>query len=257
MTRRDLAVIVVAAGRGERLKASAPKAFVEINGRTILEHSLSPLSHLADLAQVVIAAPSTHLVEATEIAGAVLNTHATLDVVAGGETRQQSIANALAVLSDDIEIVLVHDAARAFASASLFERVASAVRATQASVIPALEIADTIKRVSGEAVLETVDRSSLRSAQTPQGFIASELQRAYAVAGDDFTDDAALMQSQGKKVSFVAGEVEATKITTPDDLVGVLSRLNGAGRTGRSWARYQQRGGRPIARSTTCAGDPT
>ena len=232
MTRRDLAVIVVAAGRGERLKASAPKAFVEINGRTILEHSLSPLSHLANLAQVVIAAPSTHLVEATEIAGDVLNTDATLDVVAGGETRQQSIANALAVLSDDIEIVLVHDAARAFASASLFERVASAVRATQASVIPALEIADTIKRVSGEAVLETVDRSSLRSAQTPQGFIASELQRAYAVAGDDFTDDAALMQSQGKKVAFVAGEVEATKITTPDDLVGLLSRLNGAGRTG-------------------------
>ena len=232
MTRRDLAVIVVAAGRGERLKASAPKAFVEINGRTILEHSLSPLSHLADLAQVVIAAPSTHLVEATEIAGAVLNTDATLDVVAGGETRQQSIANALAVLSDDIELVLVHDAARAFASASLFERVASAVRSTRASVIPALEIADTIKRVSGDAVLETVDRSSLRSAQTPQGFIASELQRAYAVAGDDFTDDAALMQSQGKKVTFVAGEVEATKITTPDDLVGVLSRLNGAGRTG-------------------------
>ena len=232
MTRRDLAVIVVAAGRGERLKASAPKAFVEINGRTILEHSLLPLPHLADLAQVVIAAPSTHLVEATEIAGGVLNTDATLDVVAGGETRQQSIANALAVLGKDIEIVLVHDAARAFASISLFDRVADAVRSSRASVIPALEIADTIKRVSGNDVLETVDRSSLRSAQTPQGFMASDLQRAYSVAGDDFTDDAALMQSQGKKVTFVAGEAEAIKITTPDDLVGVLSRLNGAGRTG-------------------------
>lgn len=232
MTRRDLAVIVVAAGRGERLKASAPKAFVEINGQTILEHSLSPLSNLADLAQVVIAAPSTHLAEATEIANSVLSTDATLDVVVGGDTRQQSIANALAVISDDIEIVLVHDAARAFASASLFERIISAVRSTRASVVPALEIADTIKRVSGSEVLETVDRSALRSAQTPQGFIAADLKRAYANAGDDFTDDAALMQSQGKKVSFVAGEVEAAKITTPDDLSGVLSRLNGPGRTG-------------------------
>ena len=232
MTRRDLAVIVVAAGRGERLKASAPKAFVEVNGHTILEHSLAPISALTDLAQVVIAAPATHLAEATEIANAVLTTDAILDVVVGGDTRQQSIANALAVVGDEIEIVLVHDAARAFASSALFERVADAVRATSASVIPALEIADTIKRVSGDRVEETVDRSALRSAQTPQGFFASELKRAYANASDDFTDDAALMQSQGKKVSFVAGEVEATKITTPEDLVGVLSRLNGPGRTG-------------------------
>ncbi len=232
MTRRDLAVIVVAAGRGERLKASAPKAFVEVNGHTILEHSLAPISALADLAQVVIAAPSTHLADATEIANAVLTTDATLDVVVGGETRQQSIANALAVVGDDVEIVLVHDAARAFASSALFERVANAVRSTSASVIPALEIADTIKRVSGDQVQETVDRSSLRSAQTPQGFMAADLKRAYANASDDFTDDAALMQSQGKKVSFVAGEVEAAKITTPEDLVGVLSRLNGPGRTG-------------------------
>ena len=232
MTRRDLAVIVVAAGRGERLKASAPKAFVEVNGHTILEHSLAPISALTDLAQGVIAAPATHLAEATEIANAVLTTDAILDVVVGGDTRQQSIANALAVVGDEIEIVLVHDAARAFASSALFERVVDAVRSTSASVIPALEIADTIKRVSGDRVEETVDRSALRSAQTPQGFIASELKRAYANASDDFTDDAALMQSQGKKVSFVAGEVEATKITTPEDLVGVLSRLNGPGRTG-------------------------
>jgi 2-C-methyl-D-erythritol 4-phosphate cytidylyltransferase/2-C-methyl-D-erythritol 2,4-cyclodiphosphate synthase len=214
------------------LKASAPKAFVEVNGHTILEHSLAPISALAELAQVVIAAPATHLAEATEIANSVLNTDAPLDVVVGGDTRQQSIANALAVVGDDIEIVLVHDAARAFASSALFERVASAVRSTRASVIPALEIADTIKRVAGDHVQETVDRSSLRSAQTPQGFVATDLKRAYASASDDFTDDAALMQSQGKKVSFVAGEVEAAKITTPEDLVGVLSRLNGPGRTG-------------------------
>lgn len=232
MTRRDLAVIVVAAGRGERLKASTPKAFVEINGRTILEHSLTSVATLGELGQVVIAAPADHLAQATEIANSVLLADTTLDVVVGGETRQQSIANALAVVHDEAEIVLVHDAARAFASSSLFERVAAAVRETQASVIPALEITDTIKRVSAGQVQETVDRSSLRSAQTPQGFLAADLKRAYANASDDFTDDAALLQSQGKRVSFVVGEAEASKITTPEDLIGVLSRLNGAGRTG-------------------------
>lgn len=232
MTRRDLAVIVVAAGRGERLKASTPKAFVEINGRTILEHALTSIATLVELGQVVIAAPADYLAQATEIANSVLLADTTLDVVVGGETRQQSIANALAVVHDEAEIVLVHDAARAFASSSLFERVAAAVRKTQASVIPALEITDTIKRVSAGQVQETVDRSSLRSAQTPQGFLAADLKRAYANASDDFTDDAALLQSQGKRVSFVVGEAEASKITTPEDLIGVLSRLNGAGRTG-------------------------
>ena len=232
MTRRDLAVIVVAAGRGERLKASAPKAFVEINGRTILEHSLSAIASLTDMAQVVIAAPATHLAQATEIANAVLITDANLDIVVGGDTRQQSIANALAVVDEGIDIVLVHDAARAFASTQLFERVAAAVRESRTSVIPALEIADTIKRVSGDIVLETVDRSSLRSAQTPQGFLAADLISAYASATDDFTDDAALMQSLGKRVAFVTGEAEAAKITTQDDLVGVLARLNGTALTG-------------------------
>ncbi len=232
MTRRDLAVIVVAAGRGERLGASAPKAFVEINGQSILQHSLASLRGLAELAQVVVAAPLSHLTEATELANQSIADDLVLDVVAGGETRQQSIANALAVLSEEIEIVLVHDAARAFASVDLFRRVADAVRTNHTSVIPALAIADTIKRVNGNEVLETVDRSKLRSAQTPQGFVAKELRRAYASATDDFTDDAALMQSQGKKVLFVEGEVEAAKITTPEDLLAVVARLNGAARTG-------------------------
>ena len=153
-------------------------------------------------------------------------------MVAGGETRQQSIAHALAVLDVDVDVVLVHDAARAFASTALFESVYTRVKNSQQAVIPAMQISDTIKRVSSEEILETVDRSSLRSAQTPQGFIAAELKRAYADATNDFTDDAALFQSLGKKVLFVEGEADAAKITTPDDLGGVLARLNGPGRTG-------------------------
>ena len=228
MTNRDLAVIVVAAGRGERLKAQLPKAFVAINGRTILEHSLLPVAKLPNLAQVIIAAPESHLVEAQAIAHAVFDISTV--VVAGGQTRQQSIANALAAVT--AEIVLVHDAARAFASSNLFEAVYQKVKTSGHGVIPALAISDTIKRISEGVILETVDRSALRSAQTPQGFIAAELKRAYADASNDFTDDAALFQSLGKTVLFVEGETDAAKITTQDDLGGVLARLNGPGRTG-------------------------
>lgn len=230
MTNRDLAVIVVAAGRGERLKSDKPKAFVEINGRTILAHSLSPISELQDLKQVVVAAPEAFLAEATQIVSQNFDQDVEVTVVVGGETRQQSIAHALAAV--DASYVLVHDAARAFASADLFRAVYGKVKNSQQAVIPAVQISDTVKRVKDDAVLETVDRSALRSAQTPQGFIAAELKRAYADASNDFTDDAALFQSLGKTVLFVEGEVNAAKITTPDDLGGVLARLNGPGRTG-------------------------
>jgi 2-C-methyl-D-erythritol 4-phosphate cytidylyltransferase/2-C-methyl-D-erythritol 2,4-cyclodiphosphate synthase len=233
MTARDLAVIVVAAGRGERLGANTPKAFVEIIGRTILEYSLIPLQNMDALAQVIVAAPATHREAALDIADSVLGHSGNrIDVVVGGETRQQSIANALAVIDSAAEVVLVHDAARAFATTKLFDRVADAVRETRSACIPALEIADTIKRVEGDLVLDTVDRSTLRAAQTPQGFVASELVAAYREAGADFTDDAALMQSLGHKVLFVAGEASAEKITTGSDLARVVSRLSSGTRTG-------------------------
>ena len=230
MTNRDLAVIVVAAGRGERLKSDKPKAFVEINGRTILAHSLLPIAELENLKQLVIAAPESQVAEAIEIANQYFDDATQVTVVVGGETRQQSISNALAQV--DAEIVLVHDAARAFATAELFKSVYDKVKASSQAVIPAIQIADTVKRVSDDVVLETVDRSSLRSAQTPQGFVTSDLKRAYAEATNDFTDDAALFQSLGKKVLFVPGEANAAKITTPDDLNVVLTRFNGPGRTG-------------------------
>lgn len=230
MTARDLAVIVVAAGRGERLKADTPKALVAVNGQTILERALRPLTQLAQLSQVVITAPANRINEVTEIANRVVSDAVSLQVVAGGETRQQSIANALAEVST--EFVLIHDAARAFATAELFDRVYEKVKSSGHGVIPALEISDTIKKVSAGQVLETVDRSLLRSAQTPQGFVTSDIKAAYDAATEDHTDDAALFQSLGKEIHYVAGEKLAAKITTPEDLAEVNARLNGPGRIG-------------------------
>ena len=211
----DLAVVLVAGGLGVRLGASKPKALVEFSGKTILEHALVGASRARGLKELIIAAPADHLAEVAEL---VANSVGEIDfkVVAGGDTRQQSIAHALEAVT--APIVLVHDAARALAPSSLFDRVADAVRESGVGTVPVLEVFDTIKRVEADLVRETVDRSQLRRAQTPQGFVSSELKTAYDQAVEDFTDDAALMQSTGVTIRFVAGDSAAYKITTPEDL---------------------------------------
>jgi 2-C-methyl-D-erythritol 4-phosphate cytidylyltransferase/2-C-methyl-D-erythritol 2,4-cyclodiphosphate synthase len=115
-------------------------------------------------------------------------------------------------------IVLVHDTARALTPAAVFDRVADSVRETGIGTVPVLEVVDTIKRISGDEVLETVDRNELRKAQTPQGFLTSELVAGYAAAVSEYTDDAALMQAYGAKIRLVEGDAQAYKITTPEDL---------------------------------------
>ena len=225
-----IAVVLVAAGRGERLGAGVPKAFATVAGRTLLEHSIRRIFSTDELTQLVIAAPSSHIVEAEQIARAVAaqvdlrlgvaagSSAAKLSVVVGGDTRQQSIANALGAIAPETQVVLVHDSARALTPASVFDRVAQSVRDTGLATIPVMPIVDTIKRVAGETVLDTVDRQTLRIAQTPQGFQAYELLEAYRNATEDFTDDAALVQSMGATLRFVEGDAVALKITTPDDL---------------------------------------
>ena len=138
----------------------------------------------------------------------------------GGDTRQRSVAAGLAALPDDIDVVLVHDAARALTPAAQFAAVAAQVE-PGIGVIPALAVVDTLKRVEGGAVVAPVDRSGLVAAQTPQGFVRTELLAAYARAAAedlDYTDDAALFAAAGGAVRFVAGSDEALKITTPHDL---------------------------------------
>jgi 2-C-methyl-D-erythritol 4-phosphate cytidylyltransferase/2-C-methyl-D-erythritol 2,4-cyclodiphosphate synthase len=190
------------------LGAGVPKAFAWVAGQPILARALVPIP--ADV-ELVIVAPASHLADALALAPGAT-------VVAGGDTRQASVAAGLTALEPGIRTVLVHDAARAFAPTELFERVIDAVKSTGNGVIPVLPVSDTIKRVDGERVLETVDRSALVHVQTPQGFPRSALDAAYATARDDHTDDAALFAASGGTVITVAGDARAHKITTPADL---------------------------------------
>ena len=228
MAKRDIALVVVAAGQGQRLGAGKPKAFVDLVGRPLLTHAIESIIALPDLAQLIIAVPESHLVEAAEIgAELIADLPISFEVVLGGETRQASIANALAELAAESEIVLVHDAARALAPTSLFAKVADSVRKNKISSLPVMRVVDTIKRIDGDTILETVDREVLRSAQTPQGFVTSDLVAAYAAAQADYTDDAALMQAAGHRILAVDGDERAFKITTPADLAAAELRFAG------------------------------
>jgi len=221
MPKRDLALVLVAAGRGERLGAGVPKALAIIAGETLLVHAVRNVLKVRNLTELVVAAPADQLDEFAQIVMDTANSAAVdieIKLVAGGDTRQHSISNGLDAISADTGVVLIHDVARALAPASLFERVALAVAETGVGVVPIQPLVDTIKRIDGDQVSETVDRTTLGAAQTPQGFDLVKLRAAYANPAADFTDDAALYQSTGGEIISVLGDPIAFKVTNPEDL---------------------------------------
>ena len=213
-----VAIIVVAAGAGTRLGADAPKAFVGIDQHSILRHALRGVFDAAP-AQVVVVAPAGREGDAqTHAAEGAGDRRDLVSVVTGGATRQESVAAGLAAVWPDVETVLVHDAARALTPGAVFDRVVAAVERTGAGVVPVLPVVDTIKQVDGERIAAGVDRSQLAAAQTPQGFPRAMLEKAYASATQEHTDDAALVAAAGAEVRAVPGDARAFKITLPADL---------------------------------------
>jgi 2-C-methyl-D-erythritol 2,4-cyclodiphosphate synthase/2-C-methyl-D-erythritol 4-phosphate cytidylyltransferase len=215
-----IAVIVVAAGEGTRLGAGTPKAFVPLGGRPMLEHALHSVLGMREPAQLIVVVPGGLLDEARQIATRTAGVVAELvTVVAGGESRQASVHAGLSAVLASVDVVLVHDAARALTPSTQFDRVVAAVDATDRGAVPGLPVADTIKRMdAGGTILGTVDRSELSAVQTPQGFPRTQLDDAYAAQPDDFTDDAALVAAVGHPVGLVEGDPLAFKITTAWDL---------------------------------------
>ena len=206
--------LVPAAGRGVRLGADVPKAFVALCGRSLLWRAVHGLLESGCIDEVVVAV-------AAEDAGHAADALAGVDrvqFVTGGAQRSDSVRAALDAVPG-IDVVLVHDAARCLTPASVIRDVVAAVRAGHHAVVPVLPVTDTVKQVdAGGAVVATVDRSALRVAQTPQGFDAALLRRAHAANGAPATDDAGLVERLGERVMTVPGHPHAFKITTPFDL---------------------------------------
>ncbi len=216
--RADIGAIVAAAGQGTRLGRGS-KALVELNGRTALARAVSLFLALDEVARIVVVGPPGQLDEARREAEA-LHPRKPVLVYPGGETRQQSVHAGLNAL-EGCEYVLVHDAARPMASAALARRVLAAARQSGAA-IPGLAPRDALKRVESGRLAESLDRSRMFLAQTPQCFRYQVLERAHFEAADAGLvgdDDAALVMAAGHPVTVVPGEPGNIKLTTMEDLV--------------------------------------
>jgi 2-C-methyl-D-erythritol 4-phosphate cytidylyltransferase len=220
--------IVLAGGVGDRLGGDTPKAFVPLAGRPLLLRAAEAACGARAISSIVVTAPAGW----EDLAHAMVEPVGTHAVVTGGATRQASVRAALEAVPADCEAIVCHDAARPLATTALFEAVLDGLKGWD-GVVPVVAVPDTVKRVGGDAVEGTLERASLRLAQTPQAFLAIALRDAHARAerdGLDVTDDAAALEHAGYRVRAVPGEPGNFKITTAEDLERAESALAEAGR---------------------------
>jgi len=213
--------VLVAAGRGERLGDERPKAFAALGGRVLLAESLERLDASPWIDALVVVAPP-EWEEAVIVLAEELAAGKVAASVTGGETRAASVRAGLAEVPETAAVVLVHDAARPLVTDDVIERVLQPLGEGFDGAVPALPLADTVKRVRGETVVETLDRSDLVAVQTPQAFVAPALR---AAADGEGTDCASLVERRGGRIRVVAGDPRLLKVTSPDDLRLVESWL--------------------------------
>jgi 2-C-methyl-D-erythritol 4-phosphate cytidylyltransferase len=216
--------VLAAAGSGERLGADRPKAFVRLGNRVLLAESLERLDASAWVDAIVVAAPPGWEEPAILLAEE-LGCSKVSACVAGGATRGESVRLAVAEVSDDAGAVLVHDAARPLVVDDVIGRVLAALNEGWDGAVPVLPVADTVKRVDGDRVVETLDRSELRVVQTPQAFIASVLREALAGDVSSVSDCSSLVEARGGRVKAVAGDERLLKVTEVSDLGRVAALL--------------------------------
>jgi 2-C-methyl-D-erythritol 4-phosphate cytidylyltransferase len=213
--------VLAAAGRGERLGDDRPKAFARLGGLPLLAEPLRRLDESEWIDGIVVAAPpgweEPCIVLAEELGAGKVSA-----VVTGGETRAASVRAALAEVPGDAAVVLVHDAARPLVSDEVIGRVLAPLGEGYDGAVPVLPMPDTVKRVRGGDVLETVERDGLVAVQTPQAFLASALRGA---ADGDGTDCASLVEARGGRIRAVEGDRRLQKVTSPEDLELVASWL--------------------------------
>jgi 2-C-methyl-D-erythritol 4-phosphate cytidylyltransferase len=209
--------VLAAAGRGDRLGLDRPKAFAPLGERVLLAVPLRRLNDSEWIEGIVIAAPPDWEEPAILLAEE-LACEKVAAAVTGGETRADSVRAALVEVPQDAAVVLVHDAARPLVGESVIERVVAALGEGWDGVVPALPVADTVKRVRGEEVVETLERDGLVAAQTPQAFVASVLRTALGGDVAGATDCASLVEAAGGRVRIVEGDPKLLKVTDQADL---------------------------------------
>ena len=222
-----VAAIIVAGGRGARVGGPVPKQLLEIGGESILRRSVRACDGHPLVGELVVVVPEELVAAGEALVGV---TRVPCRVVAGGARRQDSVRAGFEAVSNAAEIVIVHDAARPFVTRDVIDRVIAAAASVGAAV-PAIPVADTVKRASvsdqSRVVLKTVPRDELWLAQTPQGFRRDVLARAVAAgqSADEATDEARLVEVAGGTVAIVDGDRRNVKITTSDDVTEARQRM--------------------------------
>ncbi len=229
------AALVPAAGRGERLGPGTPKALRQLAGVPMFVHAVNALTESRAVDLVIVAVPAASVDEVSALL-VQQQFSADVSVVAGGDTRPESVARALIGLPADVDVVLVHDAARPLVPPELVSAVVAAVRQGHLAVVPGVAMVDTVKEVDAKSdVTSTPPRATLRAIQTPQGFTREVLQAAHAALDVDeatITDDAGMVERMGVVVHVIEGHEEAFKVTRPIDLIlaeAILAKRRAAG----------------------------
>jgi 2-C-methyl-D-erythritol 4-phosphate cytidylyltransferase len=210
--------VLVAAGRGERFGGDRPKAFAKLAGRPLLAESLERLERSDWVEAIVVVAPDGWeepcILLAEELGAGKVNA-----AVRGGATRAESVREGLVDVPAEAAVVLVHDAARPVLPDEVIERVLTGIGDGWDGAVPALPLADTVKRAESDGrVVETIDRSGLFAVQTPQGFVGDVLRHALAAGQGEHTDCAAFVEAAGGRVRLVEGDPRLVKVTRPADL---------------------------------------
>jgi 2-C-methyl-D-erythritol 4-phosphate cytidylyltransferase/2-C-methyl-D-erythritol 2,4-cyclodiphosphate synthase len=241
----SVAAIIVAAGRGERLGGGQPKQLLEVGGRSLLQRSVAAFDGHPLVETIVVVLPEDLVAQGASLVGA---TSRPCRWVAGGVRRQDSVRLGLAAVAADVDLVLVHDAARPFVSRAVIDRVLEQTSAHGAAV-PAVQARDTVKRARRGTthVAETIARQDIWLAQTPQGFRRAVLEAAVAHgAAMEATDEAMLAEQAGLPVAIVEGDPENYKITTADDLARARRSVSGTFRIGTGYDLHRLVEGRPL-----------
>jgi 2-C-methyl-D-erythritol 4-phosphate cytidylyltransferase/2-C-methyl-D-erythritol 2,4-cyclodiphosphate synthase len=240
-----VSAILAAAGRGTRFGAAAPKQMLMLGERTILQHSFDILDRHDQIEEIVIALPRDL---ASSPPAYLISPRKPVRIVDGGARRQDSVANAFAHVSKNASLIVIHDAARPFATAGLFTRVIEAA-AKGGAAIAALQASDTVKEATAapglKIVARTIVRESIYLAQTPQAFSRQVLEDAIALGRGSIgaaTDEASLAEVAGHSVRLVDGESTNIKITTQHDLRVSEALLDDAGRIPNSQSRIPRVG---------------
>lgn len=215
MKRLDEHAIIVAGGKGTRMKQKVPKQFLELNGIPVLMHTIHAFYSYSNQIHIILVLPNDELPRWNSLCQE-YNFNIPHTQVVGGNNRSTSVKNGLAIISDERSLVAIHDGVRPLVGTKIIAQ-SFTVAGKLGNAITAVPLKESIRELTGEQS-QAVDRQHYRIIQTPQTFRVAEIKEAYEKVKEEQTDDATVAEKAGQTINLIEGEYQNIKITTPEDL---------------------------------------